>query len=282
MSHPAEQYRQANREKAQRLTRPDPVEKVDASDWTPPELLNAGAKTGLRPVSQRQFKRGGKVEGSQVVRADRKPRKSGGRALTADALINRDVREANEKRPGVKHVGGFKSGGNVEGSAKDRAEDKKMAKKHGVSMAEWEGSAADKKQDAALAREARKSGGCVSDGEIQGTRPTGGRLARKDGGRAKGKGKVDVNIYINPKAGPQDMPPGLSGMPMPPPGAAGPAPQALPQPMPPPPGPPGVGGPPPMPRKAGGRVYRSYKDMDAGAMSGLGRLEKTEIQARKS
>jgi len=34
-------------------------------------------------------------------------------------------------------------------------------------------------------------------------------------------------------------------------------------------------------RKAGGKVYRSYKDMDAGAGSGLGRLEKTEIQSRK-
>jgi len=37
-----------------------------------------------------------------------------------------------------------------------------------------------------------------------------------------------------------------------------------------------------MPRKAGGRVYKSYKDMDAGAGSGLGRLEKTEIAERKS
>ena len=40
-------------------------------------------------------------------------------------------------------------------------------------------------------------------------------------------------------------------------------------------------GPAPMPRKSGGRTYRSYKDMDAGAGSGLGRLEKTEIQKRK-
>jgi hypothetical protein len=34
-------------------------------------------------------------------------------------------------------------------------------------------------------------------------------------------------------------------------------------------------------RKAGGKVYRSYKDMDAGSGSGLGRLEKTAIQRRK-
>ena len=35
-----------------------------------------------------------------------------------------------------------------EGSAKDRAEDAKLAKKHGMSMREWEKSAADKKHDA--------------------------------------------------------------------------------------------------------------------------------------
>ena len=62
-------------------------------------------------------------------------------------------------------------------------------------------------------------------------------------------------------AAPMPMPPMGGGMPMPPPQM-------------PPPG-------PMMGRKAGGRVYRTYKDMDAGAGSGLGRLEKTEIERRK-
>jgi hypothetical protein len=37
----------------------------------------------------------------------------------------------------------------------------------------------------------------------------------------------------------------------------------------------------PMARKEGGKVYRSYKDMDAGSLGGKGKLEKTEIQERK-
>jgi hypothetical protein len=50
-----------------------------------------------------------------------------------------------------------------------------------------------------------------------------------------------------------------------------------------PPGmPPGM---PPMMRRAGGRVgnrtYRKPQDMDAGAGSGLGRLEKIQIQKGK-
>jgi hypothetical protein len=68
------------------------------------------------------------------------------------------------------------------------------------------------------------------------------------------------------------MPPGGAPPMMPPPGPPPGMPMGL------PPGlPPGLG----MPRKSGGRTYRSYKDMDAGAGSGLGRLEKTEIQSRK-
>jgi len=155
-----------------------------------------------------------------------------------------------------------------------------------------------------------KKGGKVMEGNYTGgTRPTGGRIAKKAGGRAKGK--TNIIISINPGAGaaqqqpvampPGNLPPGAGarpgagGIPVPvpppgpPPGMAGPPPMPMP-----PPGMAGPGGPPmpppgmpmpppgmPMPRKAGGRAYRSYKDMDAGAGSGLGRLEKTEIQEHK-
>ena len=121
-------------------------------------------------------------------------------------------------------------------------------------------------------------------------------MARKAGGRAKGK--TSINIVIQAGKGGQDgmmpplgMPPKPAGMPIPLPsqGAGGgglPMGGGVPMPMPTPQMPaPGAGAPPaggmPLARKRGGRAYRSYKDMDAGAGSGEGRLEKTEIQSRK-
>lgn len=109
----AKSARAASKSKARRLAE-EKDEKVSSSDWTAPEPLNADVKTGARPLKRRVYKSGGKVDGScGPMRADRKPRKSGGRALTANSLINRDVREANEEREGIKHVGAFKKGGRV-------------------------------------------------------------------------------------------------------------------------------------------------------------------------
>jgi hypothetical protein len=115
----AKAIRAAREAKAKRLgSGGDPKQKVDASTWTPPEMMNTEAKTGLRPVSRRQYKSGGKVgmmaEGScSAPRSDRKPRKAGGSVKQyVDAKINRNVKEANAEL-GKPHVGGMKRGGRM-------------------------------------------------------------------------------------------------------------------------------------------------------------------------
>ena len=114
MSEMAKEARAKMREKARRMTEAgDPNMKVDASSWMPTEQLNANAKTGLRPVSRRQFRKGGKVLGKEAAKhAGKKPRKTGDDALTANSYLNRNVKEANAEL-GKPHVGGFKKGGAV-------------------------------------------------------------------------------------------------------------------------------------------------------------------------
>ena len=91
--------------------------KVDSSDWSPASPLNAEAKTGLRPLTERQYKKGGKVDGkAPKARADRMARKSGGRTVEKDigvGMANKDMHKANKERSGVKHIGGFKDGGGI-------------------------------------------------------------------------------------------------------------------------------------------------------------------------
>jgi len=113
MSEMAKAARAAMKKKAQSMIASDANQKVDSSTWTPSEPLETTAKTGMRPISRRAFKKGGKVEGDCVpVRADRKPRKAGGNAMPpVDRYINRDEKKANEFREGVKHVGNMKKGG---------------------------------------------------------------------------------------------------------------------------------------------------------------------------
>lgn len=416
----AKSLRDKMRSKISRLVRTDPKAKVDASGYTPPDALDADVKTGARPLSRRLYKRGGKVimvsGESEKKHAGRKARKSGGKALTADSYVNRNVREANEERDGIKHVGGFKRGGKT--MHEDVAEDKKLIKSmvkkdaikpgkaHGGSCrcskcmggragkagggyadggkTKWiqkaikhpgslhkalhvaEGEKIPEKKLAKathsknphIARKARlaetlkgfhkadggatggtqqtirgpivrttprivkystapmpksgptegdlndlraakeiaqqrgmkfrKRGGkaSVSDGSLEGTRPTGGRLARKSGGRAKGKMNVNIIIGTGPRAAeaapaaaaaPVGVPVGLRQN-MPPMGAPAPAPAGgmpsaagAPAGMPPGMMPPGAG--PMMGRKSGGRVSYPIKD---GAGGGLGRLQKIE------
>ena len=114
MSEMSKAARAAMKKKAEKLTTADPSQKVDSSTWSPPEPLNADVKTGMRPVSRRAYKKGGKVEGEAApMRADRQPRKAGGKSEMplVDRFINKDLKKANEYREGVKHVGGMNKGG---------------------------------------------------------------------------------------------------------------------------------------------------------------------------
>ena len=134
--------------------------------------------------------------------------KKGGKVGSDNQPISTAGGDAGDRQP-------KKKGGMVEGSAKDMAEDKAMAKKHGMSMKDWEKSDADKKHDKAC-------GGGVA-----------GRTARKSGGKV---GKTNINIIISPShsvkpGAPTGMEAGIPKPPMPMPGPAIPPAGGPPMPM---------------------------------------------------
>ena len=61
MSSMAKSTRAAMKAKAARMGSSKGSGKVDASGWSPSEPLNTETKTGMRPISRRAFRKGGKV-----------------------------------------------------------------------------------------------------------------------------------------------------------------------------------------------------------------------------
>jgi hypothetical protein len=352
MNEYAKQANSQRKSKIASYVRNDPHERTDASGYEPPGALNGDVQTGMRVLSRRQYASGGSVPGSMsCAHAGRKPRATGGKAI-ADAMINRDDREANKSRAGIKFIGGFMAGGRAQKAVggpmglqpvpqmkrpmpsvmqrpvrasggkvhKDEAQDRELIHKMGCACAKCRGGRAGRAsgggnwiagaikhpgalhkelhvpqgekipakkldkaaqmggKEGARARLAKtlkgfhKSAGGVIDG---GTRPKGGRMARKGGGRTK-KG-MNVNIIIAPsQPSPRPMMPPPGGPPMPP----GAGPMGLHAGAPPPVGPPqmppaGAG----MPRKDGGSVVGKFAKpgrypLKDGAGGAKGRREK--------
>lgn len=357
MSEQSKSARAAMRAKARRLTGGGNSGKVDASDYVQPTDMNSTKKTGMRPISPRAYKLGGRIQGDRGPRrADKKSRGN-----VADEISTRDTKQANRDKFGSPHVGGMKKGGRtrkeggggvgvlemispiamgkklIEGGGSrddgasahskavknsqmrkrggkvhdDAAEDKAMIKKMvkpsvlkrdakcgGGAMNK--GGRAEKQSggaipgdaptqgyekgksatDASRGKVGKLRGGSVAGGE----RPTGDRIPRNTGGRAKGK--TNINIIVNPNKADNDKPPMPGPVPAPPPPPM-PPPPPPPPPMP-PAGPPPGGPPPHMPPPsmmagAGGPPMRARggrlgMNKIGGAGGGLGRLEKANMR----
>lgn len=194
MSTLSEEARAKAKDKVERLIRSDPRARVDASGYSPDGPMDAGAQTGPRPISRRQFRRGGKVAGEAAApRADRKPRATGGRTKVDGGLINEDIKQANEEREGTKHVGGMKKGGRI---------GRTMG---GMALPAW----ADSVQ--------RKDGGKVHADEAQDRelihkmgckcgKCSGGRVGRREGGRTEYEANRALTQMAKP---PSSSTPGL-------------------------------------------------------------------------
>ena len=118
----AKKAREALKSKARRMAGGGD-ENPGSQNWSPASPLNAGVKTGMRPLSKDPAvkKSGLKAKGAEGVKhAGRKARKAGGRLVNEEkkeakdfavATANSNKKEANESREGIKHVGGMKKGG---------------------------------------------------------------------------------------------------------------------------------------------------------------------------
>lgn len=301
MSDTGRKSRADNRAKAKRLTSSKSSGKVDASGWEEPTDMNTTAKTGARPVSPRAYKLGGKIQGDRSRRADKLPR--GGKDSNPKEIndkINRNTKAANEAQLGKSHVGGFKSGGRtgkdmggpmIDPRGTAAMTMKAAADRGGVSPSRMSfqptpaqglvGMSAPRKNGG----KAACSGGAMAKGGAPGgERPTGGRIARASGGRAKGK--TNINIVIQAPKNDANQPPPMPGPIRPPAPPVMPPPGGAPPGMPPMAGPaPGPGGPPmppggPIPRAAGGRTTLTSLKPTGGAGGGRGRLEKAHFEAR--
>ncbi|MDE2105097.1 MAG: hypothetical protein KGL39_48105, partial [Patescibacteria group bacterium] len=93
MSELSRKARRANRAKAHRMATQQ-AGKVDCSSYGPEEDANTTTQTGMRPISRRNYKRGGKVEGEDAKHhAGKTPRKRADGGKITNKLSKEPVRD---------------------------------------------------------------------------------------------------------------------------------------------------------------------------------------------
>lgn len=168
MSDLAKSARAAMKKKAAKLAEKS-TEKVDSSDWTPAPLLNADKKTGLKPISRRAFKSGGKVEGScGPVRADKMPRKG---KLSGGAL-GRYAKAATDD---------LKMKSYISGAAEAGSKGNKESKAISGALKKLEGRADKRNRGIKMAVDKLSGSANVPAGKDEGMKK-GGRINKMDGG----------------------------------------------------------------------------------------------------
>lgn len=300
MSEMAKRAREALKEKARRLAGA-PDRKVDSSTWTPSRPLNTAKKTGASPITKPSskgigesnaardtksaigdakrgaFKKGGAVKG----------RETGGRLPPPEEAMESEVRQKNIKSTDTKmpapeeaaersgktkqDVPGRKHGGKAKRPGRDLGGVMQILSPAYAAIRALQRGGKDEEHDTNEQAKGMAMANAMN-------RKKGGKVDKRDA--RKSGGSVTI---INLGKGASDAP---MNAPTPP---GGPMPAAQP-PMPPAPmptvNPPGVMPPPnkaPLGLKTGGRavkVAKSYKDMRAGAGSGEGRLQKTDVAKR--
>ena len=323
MSKMSEDAREANKAKAKRLTE-QKASSVDASDYgeAPCGFMKTNVKKGNRPISKQNLAVGGRAALKHGGRKSRAMGGDGGMGMAPTGAMGSNAGQplvatapmppqnrfsfSGQQSP-LLGAAGMKEGGKakhwIAGAIKHPGalhkelgvpEGKKIPAKK-LQKAEHSSNPVERKRanlaETLKGMHKKADGGVVhekgaQDPEVSGTRPTGGRVARAEGGKTAKKGTT-VNIIIAQKpehqgmgampphpAAPPPMAPPPGAMPPPPPGAMGPPPGAGGPPMPPPGGgnmPPPSMQRPPMGHAKGGSVY---PDMKYAAAGGKGRLEK--------
>ena len=153
-----------------------------AKNWAGFDALNTNEQRGLKPLDKDpelsketapriMRKAGGRVHGADSLkRLDKAPRK--GKAMGGCRVGPIPSPQEQEDRYAARAKGGKLSATEFEGTEKDEREDKKLAKKHNMSMKDWEKSSLDKKHDRQQSTEGLKKGGRAKYGMGGGEMPS--------------------------------------------------------------------------------------------------------------